>query len=110
MGRELYQFIGIGRYFEGSTFDWVRISGSIDKSKIELIRSLDEGNEYYCDVTSFSTVAENDIEEVREFFGSFDECLAWLEIELGGSRDKFVGKGMIDSEYEKYVQRKTKES
>jgi len=110
LGRGLDQFISVGRYFEDVTFDWVRLSGSIDKSKIELIRSFDEGDEYCCDVTSFSTVAENDVEEIKEFSGDFDRCLLWLETELGGSRDKFLEKGMIDREYEKYVQRKSKES
>ncbi|WP_261924982.1 hypothetical protein [Shewanella sp. NFH-SH190041] len=104
MGRELSQFISIGQYFDSVTFDWVRMTGSEQNAKIELIRSVDEGDDYYCDVTLFSTIGEIDPEEIKEYIGSLDNCLAWLESELGGSPDKFVGKGMIDQEYEEYVE------
>lgn len=107
MGRELTQFIGIGKYFESATFDWVRVSGSLDSSTIEVIRSIDEGDEYFCDVKSFSSIAEIDIEERREFSGNLEQCLLWLESEVGGSRERFIRKGTIDSEYEIYVRNKS---
>ena len=103
MGREVSQFIGIGEYFESITFDWVLMSGTEENARIQYIRSIDEGDEYHCDVMSFSSIGEDDPEEVREFNGTLDECLSWLQSELGGSPEKFVGKGMIDQLYEQYV-------
>ncbi|MES9941635.1 MAG: hypothetical protein ABW104_08555 [Candidatus Thiodiazotropha sp. 6PLUC2] len=103
MGREITQFIGVGEYFESTTFDWVLMSGTEEEAKIELIRSVDEGDEYYCDVMSFSTIGDDDPEELKEFRGTLDQCISWLSAELGGSPDKFLGKGMIDQAYEAYV-------
>lgn len=103
MGREITQFVGIGEYFESKTFDWVLMSGTEDNARIQLVRSVDEGDTYYCDVMSFSTIGEDDPEELKEFCGTLEQCLSWLERELGGSPDKFLGKGMIDQEYEVYV-------
>lgn len=103
MGREITQFIGIGQYFESTTFDWVLMSGTEENARIQLIRSVDEGNEYYCDVISFSTIGEDDPDELREFSGALEACITWLTSELGGSPDKFLAKGMIDKEYEAYV-------
>lgn len=108
MGRDLSQFIGVGQYFESVTFDWVRISGTEQHAKIEFIRSMDEGDQFFCDVTSFSTVGELEPEEVKEYIGPLNACLFWLESKFGGSPDRFVGKGMIDSEYEAYVQGRDK--
>ena len=103
MGRDITQFIGIGEYFESKTFDWVLMSGTEDDARIQLIRSIDEGDDYYCDVMSFSIIGEDDPDEIKEFRGNLEQCLAWLKKEFGGSPDKFLGKGMIDQEYENYV-------
>lgn len=103
LGRELPQYIGLGKYFEATTFEWVNLSGTPDKAKIALIRSYDEGDEWYCDVVSFAQVADDDPSEEKYFEGSVDECLHWLETELGGDREKFVGQGMIDDIYKQYV-------
>jgi hypothetical protein len=93
----------IGEYFESTTFDWILMSGTDKNVQIQLIRTVDEGDEHHCDVMSFSTLGEDDPEELKEFKGTLEECLNWLEVELGGSRDKFLGKGMINQEYEVYV-------
>ncbi|MEW8382920.1 MAG: hypothetical protein AB2689_05210 [Candidatus Thiodiazotropha taylori] len=103
MGREITQFIGIGEYFESTTFDWVLMSGTEENAQIQLIRSVDEGDVYHCDVMSFSTIGEDDSDEIKVYRGTLEDCLIWLSTELGGSPDKFLGKGMIDQEYEAYV-------
>lgn len=106
MGRELAQFIGVGKYFESTTFEWVRLFPDGEEVSIELIRSFDEGDEHHTNVALFSTSAEQDSDEVYGFSGSLNLCLDWLENEIGGSRDKFVKKEEIGLEYQKVIQAK----
>ncbi|RFA29934.1 hypothetical protein CAI21_08920 [Alkalilimnicola ehrlichii] len=103
LGRSLAQFIRIGQYFESKTFDWVTLTGTEDQARITLVRSRDEGAPWFCDVAAFTTVAEDDPSEELHFTGSLEECLVWLESELGGSRSRFLGPGMIDDVYSQYV-------
>ncbi len=108
LGRELPQFLGFGEYYESKTFEWANLSGNPENAKISLIRSYDSGSDWGCyDVLSFGQVADDDPSEEKYFSGTLEECLVWLESELGGSRDKFVGQGMIDAIYEKYVKERT---
>ena len=107
LGRELPQFIRLGEYFEDKTFEWVNLSGTPENAKITLIRSYDTGKDWGCyDVLSFGQVADDDPTEEKYFTGTLEECLDWLEKELGGNRTKFVGQGMIDAIYEQYVKGK----
>lgn len=106
LGRELPQFLGFGEYFESRTFEWANLSGSPEEAKIALIRSYDAGEDWgCCDVLSFGQVADDDPSEEKFFKGTLEECLSWLESELGGDREKFVGQGMIDQLYEEQCSR-----
>ena len=99
--KELGQFRGIGQYFESPTFDWFLLSGSPESAEIQLIRSMDEGDEWHCDIASFTTINEMDEEEDLTFTGTLDECLEWLDSN-GGDRNAFVGPGMIDTIYQNH--------
>lgn len=77
--KELAQFRGIGQYFESKTFDWFLLKGTPEAAEIRLIRSLDEGDEWHCNVVSFSTINEMDEVEDARFSGFLDECLGWLD-------------------------------
>lgn len=110
MGRDVAQFLGIGEYFESVTFNWVLLSGSVDNAKIELVRSIDEGDEYNYDVSSFSTAGDYEVDEIKQFYGSLSSCILWLESELGGNRATFFAKRLINSQYKLYVLGKTVDS
>ena len=99
--KELPQFRGVGQYFESLTFDWFLLSGSPENAEIQLIRSMDEGDEWHCDVASFTTVNETDEEEDLVFSGPLEECLDWLDSH-GGERSGFLGPGMIDAVYQNH--------
>jgi hypothetical protein len=68
---------------------------------------LDEGDEWHCNVVSFSTINEMDEVEDARFSGFLDECLGWLDSN-GGDRDSFVGPGMIDTVYENHKKSQNK--
>lgn len=101
--RRLAQFIGLDRYFESKTFDWVALEQDGDQIRATLIRSLDEGDEIFTDVLSFATVNQLDEAENQAVLGSLEECLAEIENRWGGDRNKFIKPEALNEIYADFV-------
>ena len=89
MGREIVQFIKIGRYFETKTFEWAKIYQENDRFVFELVRGLDYEYGVFPSMKEFVIVEEMDDEKVSESFETLEDCLEWGENNHNCAKDKW---------------------
>lgn len=82
LGRTLAIFVKVDRFFESLTFDWIAIEKQEAVFKATLVRSINEGDEIFNDVLSFSTLNqdETDYDELTNpfFVGDLNDCYQWI--------------------------------
>ncbi|MGS2763138.1 hypothetical protein [Sinomicrobium pectinilyticum] len=78
LGRKLACFVKVYWYFESRTFDWIKLEKSDLNYKATLIRSLDEGDEIFNDVTEFETCNELDKDENDFLEGDIETIKQWM--------------------------------
>lgn len=103
LGRKLVQFIKWGTFFESRTFDWIQLEQIGNKYRATLIRSLDEGDETFGEVDTFTTLNEEweESEEVENPFieGDFETCTTWIQKKYGGKMYLFTQLPALKDRY-----------
>ena len=101
LGRNLYQFIKIGEYFESRTFEWAQLSKTGELYKIELKQGLDYEYSITHSMEEFETV--DDLENENKSFSSetLEECFIWSKNNYGCLPNKW-SKDIIEI-YNNYV-------
>ena len=110
---ELALYVGIGSYFESTTFEWIHFyegepedEGEVYVAK--LVQSFDEGSTSTYYVDDFQTVEELEDEEgesdISFIESDFDNCIKWIVSEHNGDLNKFVTIDDLDSIYLKLAE------
>lgn len=79
LGRELFQFIGLGEYFESKTFEYLALFKERNEYTVKLVQVLDYMYSFSPSLDEFETVEELENECESKFTGSLEDCLAWTE-------------------------------
>jgi len=89
LNREIYQFVGLGEYFESKTFEYLMMRKTENQYAVKLVRALDYQYGFSPSMDEFETVEE--LEEACEsiFTGSFEGCLDWAKKEYRAINDKW---------------------
>ena len=90
LGRELFQFIGLGEYFESKTFEYLALFKEENEYTVKLVQALDYMYSFSPSMDEFETVEELENECESKFTGSLDDCLSWAEIQHKCTNDKWT--------------------
>lgn len=108
LGRKLAIFVRLDNYFEQLTFDWI-LAEKIDADyKVALIRTLNEGDQIFNDVLSFTTI--NQIEEdfensTNSFKGNLEECFSWIKSKFNFTQLNFIAIEDLKFIYTEYAKK-----
>lgn len=90
LGKEIYQFIKIGQYFESKTFEYVSLSKSGQNYIAKLVQVLDYMYDISPSIDEFETVEELEGECEFIYEGTLEQCLSWANTSYQTSSDKWV--------------------
>ncbi len=76
--RKLACFVKVDTYFESRTFDWLKLEKNDSNYKATLVRSFDQGDEYFNDILEFETVNELDEYENEFSEGDIETVKKWI--------------------------------
>lgn len=102
LGRTLACFVKVDSYFESRTFDWLKLEKHHSKYKATLVRSLDEGDEFFNEVSKFETV--NELEGEEECVeGAIQAIKKWVLETYGLNMDGFYPMNALNIRYTELV-------
>ena len=102
LGRKLACFLKVDSYFEHRTFDWLKLEKNDSLYKATLVRSFDEGDEYFYDVLKFETV--NKLEGQDEFIvGDLQVIKTWILEKYNLKVDEFYQVSDLNMKYVELV-------
>ena len=105
LGKKLAHFVKVDTYFESRTFDWIQLEKSGSSYKATLIRSLDEGDEIFNDVTEFETLNNLDEFENEFLVGNIEIIGEWILEKFGLKMDGFYQINDLKVKYKELAQK-----
>ncbi|WP_281541929.1 hypothetical protein [Maribacter aestuarii] len=105
LGRKLSCFVKVDSYFESRTCDWIKLEKYDSNYKATLVRSFDEGDEFFNDVLKFETVNELD-GEVEFIEGDIQTIKKWVFENYNLKMDGFYQMNDLKIKYMELVKEK----
>jgi hypothetical protein len=104
-GRSIEQWLNVNKdNVDYTIITWLRIdkerNGTFSVSYFEV---FDEGDEGFLDIYEFSPYDPDEPFGVIESFLDYDKALNYCYKKYNGRPDRFVGAGLIQEEYQKYL-------
>ena len=104
LGRVLACFVKVDTFFESRTFDWIKLEKEGSLYKATLIRSIDEGDEFFSDVTAFETLNNKYTYENLQSVGEIDLIKKWCLENFELEMNAFYQLSVLKEHYIKLVQ------
>lgn len=106
LGRAIEQWIGVYREYDYTAIKWLRIKRN-GENTYDVIYSdvIDDGDENFNDVYEFTATDPDFTYGKIDSFQTAEEAINFALEQYGCKPDKFVGSGMIQEEYAKYLKK-----
>ncbi len=103
LGKKLAHFVKVDTYFESRTFDWIKLEKSDSTYKATFIRSFDQGDEIFSEVTEFETL--NDLDEYENLFlvGDIETIRKWILEKFNLKMDGFYQINDLKIKYKELI-------